>query len=689
MIKEKRPGHRAKRTPIVLTAVLGVVTAMVGSTSARATDIHHSLDYEWQPGFSKITVGDKTVVQNTGSGTATAKDKVFRDGTGREVSLRGWNTSGETKIAEAGFIPFKTTADAAAAFQQMRNLSGTNVVRFLISWEGVNPQPGVIDHAYLDKVAAQIKEATSRGLYVLLDWHQDLYSRHLWQKNSWYTGNGAPKWAVPSGEEYCGVVCAHWAQNLQTNDLIRSAYRSFWKNTPIKDLGGPAGFPPAGTPPEQTRVQDAFLWQMSQALQYLSPQLHAEDRDHFLGVDPFNEPADGGVAGKHWSKFDNDYLWPFYKRVRKVMDDTGFSTTQTFAEPLVFWNSQAGNFAPATGGHHLKEKPGPGFVFNSHFYDSGRMGPNPDGVDNNTYLPQLQDVRSEARYLGMPMFLSEYGMWLNGIGAKDTDRIIKATYQGMEQSDQFKTVNGQNRIDPYTPLISGTQWHWDIYHDKHHETMNGNPDKVITKGDAWNDENFSVVNKGSGPVSFTIDPSNAERVYPRAVQGDLMNFTYNDMAKDGWKTPLNWYGLAPQGTGDHYFQDKKFALVTWRSRHSSAPTEIYLPPGFDPSSTAVVTEKTTQFGFGAQGQSTPKSTPDEVMFTQDSGSDSSTARGNRLMVWDDPETGETDDSWHYAVVVADPSSGDRAQLPRIQAQLNQAILKDHKNPVELLGKLDH
>ncbi|MFE2225583.1 cellulase family glycosylhydrolase [Streptomyces kronopolitis] len=688
MHHKARSASRTRRTPLLLTALLGVVTTL-STSPARAGEVHHSLDYEWQPGAARISVGDKTVVQDLGPlGKASVTDKVFRDGTGREVSLRGWNTSGETKIAEAGFKPFKTTADAAAAFQQMRNLTGANTVRFLISWEGVNPRPGVIDHDYLDKVAAQIKEATSRGLYVLLDWHQDLYSRHLWHKDSWFTGNGAPRWAVPGGKEYCGVVCPHWAMNLQTNELIRSAYRSFWKNTPITDLDSPAGPLPAGTPAEQTRVQDAFVWQMTQALDYLSPQLHTEDRDHFLGVDPFNEPADGGVVGSDWSRFDNDFLWPFYQRVRKVMNDTGFSTQQVFAEPLVFWNSQAGVFAPATGGHYLKQKPGPGFVFNSHFYDSGRMGPNPDGVDNNTYLPQLQDVRNEARYLGIPMFLSEYGMWLNGIGAKDTDRIIKATYQGMEQSDQWKAANGPNRIDPYTPLISGTQWHWDIYHDKHHETMNGNPDKVLTKGDGWNDENFSVVDKGSGPVSFTVDPANTERVYPRAVQGDLMNFTYNDMAKDGWKTPLDWYGLAPQGTDSHYFQGKKFALVTWRSRHSAAPTEIALPPGFDPASTAVITEKTTRFGFGAQDE-TPKNLPDEVLLTQDSGTDASTARGHRLMVWDDPETGETDDTWHYAVVVADPSASDRADLTRIQSQLNRSIVRDHKNPVELLGKLDH
>jgi endoglycosylceramidase len=113
-----------------------------------------------------------------------------------------------------------------------------------------------------------------------------------------------------------------------------------------------------------------------------------------------NEPVDGGMDGLSPAQWDNERLWPFYRKVRHVMDASGWQDKLAFAEPLVFWNSTVGFAAPATDGGHLVEKPGPGFVFNSHFYDGGRMSLDLRGVDNAAYLQHLDAVRDEARFLG-------------------------------------------------------------------------------------------------------------------------------------------------------------------------------------------------------------------------------------------------------------------------------------------------
>src|SRR5262249_43056354 len=120
----------------------------------------------------------------------------FRYEQGREVVLRGFNVSGEAKLAEYHGLPFASLADARPSEAPMRRVTGANAVRFVVTWAWVEQQPKQIDYTYLGHVAEQINAFTDVGIRVYVDFHQDLYSRYLFNKDSWYTGDGAPAWVV-------------------------------------------------------------------------------------------------------------------------------------------------------------------------------------------------------------------------------------------------------------------------------------------------------------------------------------------------------------------------------------------------------------------------------------------------------------------------------------------------------------
>ena len=79
------------------------------------------------------------------------------------------------------------------------------------------------------------------------------------------------------------------------------------------------------------------------------------------------------------------------------------------------------------------------------------------------------------------------------------------------------------------PVLSGTQWQWDIYNGRHHELMNGNPDKVQTTADGWNGEDYSMVDiDASGNPQLREDAKLLDRIYPSAVAGSTLAFNYED-----------------------------------------------------------------------------------------------------------------------------------------------------------------
>lgn len=637
--------------------------------SQAAGPLLHDLAFDSYDEAHTIQVQEKVVTYQG----QTYTDQVFQDELGREAFFRGWNVSGSVKLVESGFKPFRSEADAEAAFDDMRQRVGANVVRFTISWEGVHPDVDTINTLYLDQVIAQMRHAIDNRMHILLDYHTDLFSRHLFGPDSVHTGNGAPAWVTPPGDyppEQClvnGVLCIHWSFNNLFNEAIRLGYRNFFNNAPFATRLG------------VRYMQDEFLWQLEQTLDYLAQSLTPEEFVYVLGVEPYNEPVYGEGHHDTAAEFDNEKLWPFYQRVRAILDTTGWESKLVFAEPQVFWNLNVPGLA--TGGGHLETPPGPGFVFTAHFYDALRQGlPLGLPINTGTYFEPYDAIRDEARFLNLPVFVSEFGMFLDGDGHQDTVRAIKASYNALEGSDRLRP-EPDRFLDLYAPPISATQWHWDIYHDQHAEYVNGNPERLVTEGDAWNDENFSAIDEQG---ALTSAPAVLERIYPQRVQGEVYSFFYHDLAQDNSGEQLSWAAIRPR-YNEELFRDLTFALLVWRGRTSDFPTELFLPAAIAPETLVVITD-------GAiYNQNLVRNAPltqalNEVALTSDPAQPAGPA--SRLLIWDDAEAGETADTLHYALILVAPGRlYSDAFLAQAQSDLTQRIITEQASPIYLLGPM--
>ena len=120
-----------------------------------------------------------------------SRDGDLRDLQGRALILRGANLKvpGVFDGLTNGAPPAESVpAFDAADVTEMRTL-GFDFVRLPINWSAVEPQPGQFDASYLDTVAAAVARFAGQGIYVLIDLHQDGWSKVICE-------DGAPSWAT-------------------------------------------------------------------------------------------------------------------------------------------------------------------------------------------------------------------------------------------------------------------------------------------------------------------------------------------------------------------------------------------------------------------------------------------------------------------------------------------------------------
>lgn len=246
------------------------------------------------------------------------KGRWFVDEAGRRVILRGVNLGGDCKVPYPGggtnhpsdFSDHRTVSFIGRPFplteadEHLGRLKhwGFNCLRLLTTWEAVeHAGPGAYDDAYLDYFAEVSRRAEKFGLYVFIDFHQDVWSRMS-------GGDGAPGWTFEAVgldfTKFHAAGAAHvmqykydyakggrqdaypqmtWASNyrLPANGIMWTLFFAGRDMTPNFTIEGKN---------VQDYLQDHYIGAMRAVAE------RVKDQPHVIGFDTLNEPGEGFIG---------------------------------------------------------------------------------------------------------------------------------------------------------------------------------------------------------------------------------------------------------------------------------------------------------------------------------------------------------------------------------------------------------
>ena len=306
------------------------------------------------------------------------------DSQNRVVILHGVNAVWK----QAPYVAPDSVDGFTAADADWLATHGFNAVRLGVLFAGVMPRPHVVDTAYLDKIDRVVKLLAARNIYILLDFHQDLF-------NERYKGEGFPDWTTqPSHLD--GLARAGFPLNYFTPSAS-GAFDRLWSADSLQDDYRAAW------------IAVAARW---------------SKQDHLMGYDLINEPW----PGSHWpacagpqgcSRFESEQLQALYEHVlggiRSV--DTG---NIVWMEPQILFDFGAAS--------HLGERPVADRQLGLSWHDYCL----PETLLQATGLKKLStcgaleqhvfsNARAASRRLGSASLMSEFGA---SDDLLDTNRVV-------------------------------------------------------------------------------------------------------------------------------------------------------------------------------------------------------------------------------------------------------------------------
>ena len=450
-----------------------------------------------------------------------SKDGIwFRDLDGRYLFFRGVNFASRSKLPP--YLPIaplnlknidelnlKQEIEIVKPELDLLKKLGFNVIRLLISWKAIEPEPNPnLDNLlpqgqrYLSMVNQIIDALFSRGLYIILDFHQDI-------AHEVYGGDGFPNWALAIDEKHPRPKASNlkdrkWQMAYMLNKSLKNTLTSFWKNDLTNSELGLQNFP----------VRTHLEKTIGQTVKFFKSLNNGSGHPAVLGIEPFNEPHPVGIPPE---EFESTYLNQYYQNVEleiRKFDNTIF----LFIEPRVDWtvtmlgsSEKKSRFGPSPfnirrtfhmnfvrdamleGKTHLSDeqkiisflpsdkitldKIGDRSVLSFHYYDSMAITQSFLKIPDNLYRCSHEwpiifaQLLKAAQERGLVPFLTEFG------GVQDAELIHDYIDLHYKQIESF--------------LLNATYWNYDLYNTK--------DDK-----DNWNLENFSLLGPNRKPRHIEV-----------------------------------------------------------------------------------------------------------------------------------------------------------------------------------------
>jgi endoglycosylceramidase len=277
---------------------------------------------------------------------------------------------------------------------------GFNCIRLLFNWSKLEPQKGIYNQAYINEIKQVIEVAAKYNIYVLLDLHQDAYSKFIYSTpdencpnplNGW---DGAPQWAVITDGQPTCMAGSIGVGGRESSRAVVHAWQNFWDN--------------------KNGIQDACInaWValVKQTAKY----------SNVVGYDLLNEPSLGYQALNQ----QVDKLGRFYNQlIQKIRvaerESKGFNHI-AFFEMSVTWNGEAIPFIPFPNFTNDDN-----IVFAPHTY-----------FESISYLLTVEQgydlISTLSKLYQTKMFVGEYGFFGN-----PTTDVLKLKRFAKKEDDNF------------------------------------------------------------------------------------------------------------------------------------------------------------------------------------------------------------------------------------------------------------
>lgn len=412
------------------------------------------------------------------------------DESGREVMLRGVNArvAGVFDVTfDDGRAPLEPIPVFDASDTEVMNTLGFNFLRLPINWSGIAPQPNQYSEEYVAAIAEVVELAEQAGIQVLLDMHQDAYSKEIGE-------DGAPLWAIVPPPETTNAGGELNLLPLRLAPQTQKAFASFWKNEQVEGKG----------------LQEHYI----EAMAFVMSKF--KDNPAVVGMEIFNEPwllhaqtlltAQGQDPGLSLSMLDD-----FYAKAVPALQETAPDKLVVF-EPDVAKNDPP-QIPPGSSDQqpYSAAVPNPipwnteNTVYGPHFYINAFFNPGDAAAGYPNITPDDPDIDlnmsntlAEATAFKAPLLVGEFGF---------TDKAAKFS----ETLARMYSLADQN-------VFSTAQWVW-----------------KEDSQDSWGFFDF----QGETPVLRENVAQAASRAYPQAIGGRIKTSSY-DPATQTFSVTFNY-----------------------------------------------------------------------------------------------------------------------------------------------------